>query len=77
MITYKEIYDKVVGSGKYHSRMDKVSAIAQLTFSHKFRGCETKRDAAWLALELLEDMTGVFYDPTPSEFEDVLASIIG
>lgn len=76
-MTYKEIYNAVCRYSK-GSRMENVAYIAQLVYTHGYRSdkCMTKRDAVFTALEIYEDMTGYYYDPTHEEYDDIVAAII-
>lgn len=75
-MTYKDLYENVIESGKYLTRMERIKALAQLIFTTRFDAVESKEDAVWAALERYEDMTGRFYDPTQEEFDDIVSSII-
>lgn len=77
-MTYKDIYRIVIESGNFPGANKKVKAIAQLVYASGFRGCESKEDAVWIALEMLEEMTGIWeYDPSHAEFDDIIYSIVG
>lgn len=75
-MTYREMFDEVVMSGKYHTQMEKVKKLARLIYRTGFDGAETKTDAVWAALEQCEDMTGRPFDPTQDQFDEIEASII-
>lgn len=76
-MTYRELYDEVIESGKYLSPEGKIKALANLIYQSKFDGVETKDEAVWDALERYEDMTGFTFDPTEEEFEDFKYAITG
>lgn len=73
---YGYVFSEVFQSGKYAgaSKINKIKAIAQLIFA-KDR-TQGKEDCIWQALEWYEDMTGIFFDPTHEQFEDIRYSII-
>lgn len=75
-MTYKDLYENVIESGKYRTRMERIKALAQLIFTTRFDDVESQEDAVWAALERYEDMTGCFCDPTQEEFDDIVRSII-
>lgn len=78
-LSYREIYDKVIPNRDYETKIDRVTAIAQLCYARGYKDYqpETKKDAVFLALELYEDMTGVFWDPTFDEFDEIVDRIVG
>jgi hypothetical protein len=71
---YSERYEKVIASGEYHGRKEKIIALAKIHYSED--RTQKKSDCIWQALEDYEDMTGNFYDPTHEEFEDIEISIL-
>lgn len=73
-MTYKERYQEVFTSGKYKGVKDKIIALAKIHYT-KDR-TQRKSDCICQALEDYEDMTGIFYDPTQDEFEEIELSII-
>lgn len=75
-MTYREMFDEVVMSGKYRTQMEKIKVLAQRIYCNGFDGAETKADAVWAALERYEDMTGRPFDPTQDQFDEIEASII-
>ena len=74
---YKAMYDEVIASGKYHGKKQTTEALAQLAYAYKYDAVEKKSDAVWAALELFEEMTGFWWDPTQDEFDDMVAGIVG
>ena len=74
-ITYRQIYDRV--HGKYHNVYDMVTAIARLVYAGNYQGYgnESARGAVATALELLEDMTGRWWDPDIETFNEIVDSI--
>lgn len=79
-ITYREIYDAVIGRGDFYPTVnDKIVAIAQFCYSYGYGNNRfmSKEDALWLALELFEEMTGIFKDPSQDEFDDMVYDISG
>lgn len=40
-MTYRELYDEVIDSGKYFGPKKKIAALANLIFHFKFDGVET------------------------------------
>lgn len=74
-MTYRDLYDEVIMSGKYRSTPEKIKALAQRIYHSGFDGVETKSEAVWDALEQYEDMTGHFFDPTQDQFDSFEASI--
>ena len=73
-MTYREMFDEVVMTGKYVSSMAKLKALAQLIYDNDFTLGKT--DCVWAALEKLEDMTGHYVSPTKRQFDEILFSII-
>lgn len=73
-MTYRDMFDEVVMSGKYIGSMAKLKALAQLIYNSDYT--LEKRDCVWEALEKLEDMTGHYFDPTKRQFDEILYSII-
>ena len=73
---YGYVFSEVFQSEKYTgaSKINKIKAIAQLVFA-KDR-TQNKEDCVWQALEWYEDMSGVFFDPTHEQFEEICCSII-
>lgn len=75
-MTYREMYDDVMESGKYNSHLQKIKRLAQLIFAnHRADPLYKKSDAVWEALEKYEDMSGCYFDPTFAQFDDIVASI--
>lgn len=77
--TYNDIYDKVMRNNETQGKLSKIKKMAQLIYSRGY-GTElnpSKNDAVYIALELYEEMTGTYYDPTLDEFDDIVDSIIG
>jgi len=62
---------------KYHGKEEIVPVLARFICHYGYEGqtFHNKKDAAVLALELLEEMTGTYWDPTQEEFDDILYSI--
>lgn len=75
-MSYRDLYDEVITSGKYRGTMEKIEALAQLIYRHSFDGVETTTEAVWDALERFEDMTGRTFDPTQEQFDCIEAAII-
>ena len=73
-MTYREMYDNVVMSGKYPSGMAKVKQLAQLIYANDRTA--DKEDCVVAALEHYENMTGRYLDPTHEEWESIRDSII-
>lgn len=74
LYTYRDMYNEVIESGKYPSRISKLKQLAQLIHSNDRR--KGGVDCAWEAIETFESMTGVFFDPTQSDLDDIVYSII-
>lgn len=75
-MTYRDLFDEVIMSGKYRGTTEKIKALAQLIYRNAFDSVETKSEAVWDALERYEDMTVRFFDPTQDQFDSIEASII-
>ena len=77
-MSYREMYDHVFGpETKAVSRLDKIKTLAQFLFAERKQDAAySKEDAAWEALELYEDMCGLYFDPTHAQFESICNSII-
>lgn len=76
-MTYRELYDEVIESGKYFGPKKKIAALANLIYQSKFDDAESKDEAVWVALERYEDMTGEFFSPTVEDFEEFKLAITG
>lgn len=68
------LFEEVIMSGEYPSWRDKLSRLAQAVYA-KDRTWG-KEDCVWQALEMYEDMTGTFIDPTQEQLDDLVGSII-
>ena len=75
-MTYRDLFDEVIMSGKYRSTLEKIKVLAQLIYRNSFDGVETTDEAVWDALERYEDMTGRIFDPTQEQFDCIKAAII-
>jgi len=77
--TYRNLYDLVIKSSDYtlKTRQDKVVRLAQLIFRRGYEGRTdySEEDSVVFALELYEDMTGIYWDPTREEFDDMVYSV--
>lgn len=76
-MTYREIWDNVQ-INHIEGAKETTSHIAQLVYGYGYGDEESpsKEDAVWIALELYEDMTGRFYDPTHEEFDEIVSQIM-
>lgn len=68
------LFEEVIMSGEYPSRDKKLSRLAQAVYAKD--KTQSKEDCVWQALELYEDMTGAFIDPTQEQFDALAAAII-
>lgn len=72
---YREIYDRVIAHEQYNRGegvLGLLQAIAISAYSLHYGGVTNMRDAVFEAMELLEPMTGKWYDPTQEEFDDLV-----
>lgn len=79
-MTYRDMYEEVVASGKYQGRTNKLKKLAQLMYKNNpdnsYESEEKKKqDSVWQALEGYEDMTGYYFDPTQDEFDEILSAV--
>lgn len=72
-VTYGEMFKEVTESGKYNTTITKLKRLAQLIYSNDRE--QRKTDCVWEAIEKYEDMTGIFFDPTQENVEDILDSL--
>ena len=72
--THKDMFDEVLQSGKYTSRIAAIKALAQLIYSND--RAQSKTDCAWEALEKYESMTGYYFDPTHDQLDEIANSVI-
>lgn len=73
-MTYRDMFEDVVQSGKYTGAVEKVKRLTQLIFAND--RTQNKADCAWEALEQYESMTGRYFDPTQDQFDDIVFSIV-
>lgn len=71
--TYRDRFDAVVMSGKYHSSKEKIEALARMI--HVSNAALDAEDCVCQALEELEMMTGKWYDPTVEGYNDLVHSV--
>ncbi len=72
--SHRDMFDEVIQSGKYPGRTAKIKKLAQLIYSND--RTQNKTDCTWQALEKYEEMTGSYFDPTHSQFDEIVCSII-
>lgn len=79
-LTYKDLW-QLVGSrpDKFPTPRAMVKELAQFIYSYGYKQDKflSKRDSIFIALELYEQMTGRFWDPTQDEFDDIEGGIMG
>ena len=73
--SYGEIYKEVLESGNYSGTTNKIKRIAQILYANN-KHTHGKEECAMWALEMYEEMTGRYIDPTVDELEDITNSIM-